>query len=127
MCVKVFVINIKCEKKGIFRSHPVNEHNTFINFIITDSKQTVKSQSHSFIIFCEANMKSAFYLVALLVQHLINPFVMGMQHLILHFYKPHSASDTRRQTLSKTLMRNLYTFFVYIRLKGDSSTQVEQA
>lgn len=101
----------------------MNEHNTFINFIITDSKQTVKSQSHSFIIFCEANMKSAFYLVALLVQHLINPFVMGMQHLILHFYKPHSASGR----LSKTLMRNLYTFFVYIRLKGDSSTQVEQA
>lgn len=100
-------------------SQTVNRHSLF-----TDSKQ---SQSHSFIIFCEANMKSAFYLVALLVQHLINPFVMGMQHLILHFYKPHSASDTRRQTLSKTLMRNLYTFFVYIRLKGDSSTQVEQA
>lgn len=91
----------------------MNEHNTFINFIITDSKQTVKSQSHSFIIFCEANMKSAFYLVALLVQHLINPFVMGMQHLILHFYKPHSASDTRRQTFKDTHAKLVYIFCIH--------------
>lgn len=74
-------------------------------------------------------MNSVFCLVALLSQHLINPFIMGMQHLTLHFYRQHTALDTRRQTLQSLtfLFMDTHAKLVYILCihssKGDSNTE----
>lgn len=73
-------------------------------------------------------MNSFFCLVALLSQHLINPFIMGMQQLILHLYKHHIALDTRRQTLQSLTFLFMDTHaktcihFRIRSLKGDPNT-----
>lgn len=54
---------------------------------------------------------------------------MGMQHLTLHFYRQHTALDTRWQTLQSLtfLFMDTHAKLVYIfcihSLKGDSNTE----
>lgn len=54
---------------------------------------------------------------------------MGMQHLTLHFYRQHTALDTRRQTLQSLtfLFMDTHAKLVYIfcihSSRGDSNTE----